>query len=171
MRFKLLTAALLAVALATAGARLASASSGGSSDDHGAQVISLFSTQDELALINVDQSPGSDATLGDELIVRDILFDHPGGTDVGSDASACTIVTVATDVLTFQCVATFVLTDRGQIAAQGIVALPAGEDETGFTFDFAVTSGTDDFQGAGGKVTTEVVNDKGDANVTFHLVE
>ena len=170
MRITLVVVVLMAVTLATPGVTLASTSSGGSSTDHGAQIISLFSTQDALAFINVDQSPGTDATLGDELVVRDTVFDHAGGTEVGSDAAVCTVVKVAKDALTFQCVATYVLTDRGQIATQGIVELPAG-DETGFTFDLAVTGGTGEFEGAGGHVTTEVVNNKGDANLTFHVVK
>jgi hypothetical protein len=167
MRIKLFIAAVMAVILATAGVTLASASSDSAATGD-AQVISLFSTEDQFAVINVDQSAGTAPTLGDELVFRDTL--HAGGRAVGTDAAVCTIVKAPTDVLTTQCVATFVLTDRGQITAQGLVSLPAA-DQTGFKFDLAVTGGTGDFEGASGRVTIEILNSDGDANVTFHLID
>jgi hypothetical protein len=100
----------------------------------------------------------------------DNLFDREGGNKVGSDAVVCTAVDVTTKAETDQCVATFSLADRGQITVQGLATLPAG-DETGAKFDLAVTRGSGEFAGAGGELTVEILNAKGDAKLTFDLVD
>jgi hypothetical protein len=170
MRTKLLLAAVLAVILSTTAVTLASASGDRSSDDNDATVIRLFSTQDKFTFLDLDQSGGTAPTMGDQAVFTDVLFDHSGGSKVGTDAVVCTVMTVTASAETDQCSATFSLTDRGQITVQGLVTLPSG-DETGAKFVLPVTGGSDEFEGVGGQVTIEILNANGDSNLTFHLVD
>jgi hypothetical protein len=169
MRIKLFVAAALAVILSTAAVTLASASGETSSDDD-ATVITLFSTQDEFTFLDLDRSGGTTATMGDQVVFTDVLFDRQGGKEVGTDGVACTVVAVTASAETDQCVATFSLTGRGQITVQGLVTLPAG-DETGAKFDLPVTGGSGEFEGTGGQLTVEILNAQGDSNLRFHLVD
>jgi hypothetical protein len=169
MRTKLLLAAVLAVILSTTAVTLASASGDRSSDDD-ATVITLFSTQDKFTFLDLDQSGGTAPTMGDQAVFTDVLFDRSGGNKVGTDAAVCTVMTVTASAETDQCSATFSLTNRGQITVQGLVTLPSG-DETGSKFVLPVTGGSDEFEGAGGQLTIEILNAKGDANLTFHLLD
>jgi hypothetical protein len=168
MRIKLLIAAAVAVILSATAVTVASAGGDASSDDNNAAVITLFSTQEEFTFIDVDKSGGMTPTIGDEVVFTDLLWDHSGGHQVGTDAVACTAMKVTSSAETDQCVATFSLTDRGQITVQGLVVLPPG-DETGAKFDLAVTGGTGEFADADGQLTVEILNSKGDANLTFDL--
>ncbi|HJW79590.1 MAG TPA: allene oxide cyclase family protein [Beijerinckiaceae bacterium] len=170
MRIKLLLAAMVAVALSTTAVTLASASGGSSSNDNDATVVTLFSTQDKSTFLDLDGSGMTAPTMGDQVVFTDVLFDHSGGREVGSDAVVCTVMKVTASAETDQCSATFSLTERGQIVVQGLVTLPSG-DETGSKFVLPVTGGSDEFEGVGGQLTVEIINSKGDSNLTFHLLD
>jgi hypothetical protein len=170
MRIKLLLAAIAAVILSITAVTLAPASGESSSVNSDATVITLFSTQDQFAFLDLDHSGGTTATLGDEVVFTDKLFNREGGNNVGTDAVVCTAVRVTTSAETDQCVATFSLADRGQITVQGLVTLATG-NETGAKFDLPVTGGSGEFEGARGQVTVEILNADGDATLTFHLVD
>jgi hypothetical protein len=170
MRTKLLLAAVVAVILSTTAVTLASASGDSSSDDNDATVITLFSTQDKFTFLDLDRSGTTAPTMGDQAVFTDVLFEHSGGSEVGSDAVVCTVMKVTASAETDQCSATFSLTDRGQIVVQGLVTVPSG-DETGSKFVLPITGGSDEFEAVGGQVTIEILNAKGDANLTFHLVD
>jgi hypothetical protein len=169
MRIKFTLAAILAVLFAVAGVTLASAHSDGSRDDH-ARVIELFTVTAQSTFIDADRS-GEGPTLGDEFVFSDDLFDHKGGTKVGTDGVVCTIVRLeppnsATEA-TLQCQATISLSG-GQITVQGLFTTPTAENEFPPPFDLAVTGGTGEFEGASGHITVEELNDT-DANITVFL--
>jgi hypothetical protein len=173
MRTKLLlmaVVAVVAVILSATAVTLASASGDRSSDDNNATVITLFSTQDKFTFLDLDQSGTTAPTMGDQAVFTDVLFDHNGGSEVGTDAVVCTVMKVTASAETDQCSATFSLTDRGQITVQGLVTLPSG-DETGSKFVLPVTGGSDEFEAASGQVTIDIINARGDANLAFHLLD
>ena len=91
--------------------------------------------------------------IGDQLITSVVLSDK-SGTEVGTGAGACTIVSVPPlDVLT-QCLITAVLTDKGQIIFGGVAPLP----DIGTVGRFGILGGTDDFRKAQGEVTLVVLS-------------
>jgi hypothetical protein len=170
MRSKLSIAAVVAVLLAIAGVSLASADSGGSSNDDGARVIKLLSVVDQETFINVPP----DATalgLGARGVFSDVLRDRSSGDRVGTTGGVCTITHVEPEAnpteATAQCVATLSLSG-GQIAIQGLVAIPLTQGALPTPVDVAITGGTDDFEGAEGFVTVEELNET-DTNLTVHL--
>ena len=91
--------------------------------------------------------------IGDQIITSVVLRDK-SGTDVGTGAGACTIVsTPPLDILT-QCLITAVLTDRGQIIFGGVAPLP----DIGAVGRFGIFGGTDDFRKAQGEATLVVIS-------------
>jgi hypothetical protein len=169
MRIKITIAAILAVLFAVAGVTLASADSNGSRDDH-AQVINLFAVTAQFAFIDADKS-GDAPTLGDEFVFSDDLFDHQGGTKIGTDGVVCTIVRLEpqdkpTDAV-LQCQATISLAG-GQITVQGLFTTPTAENQFPPPFDLAVTGGTGAYEGASGHITVQELNET-DANLTVFL--
>jgi hypothetical protein len=166
MRIKLVVAALAASILALGGVTLASANSNGSSDDNGAQAIKLFASTVQIDVIDLGATGFS---LGDEQVFSDDLYDKKGGTKLGSDGGACTIVRVTdakTGSGTAQCTVTLSLAD-GQIATQGLVTFVGNEPPP--PFDFAITGGTGAFKDARGTVTVEETSDT-EANLTVNVV-
>jgi hypothetical protein len=163
MRSKLLSAALLAVVLAIAGGTLASAHGG--SDRHRARVVTLFAVTDQEQFVDLGKTGPS---LGDMDVFSDNVFDHEGGTQLGTDGGVCTIVRLdSTTSATAECVVTVSVT-AGQISVQGLVTFdPSADTNAPATFDLPVTGGTGDFENAGGHVTVHEVGDKTD--LTFYL--
>jgi hypothetical protein len=162
MRFKLAVAATAAT-MAFGGVALASANSGGSSDDHGGQTIFAVTVQ------TTDIDLGATGfSLGDQQVFSDDLSARKGASTLGTDGGVCTIVRV-TDAKKFagtaQCVVTLSL-PGGQIALQGLVTFTG--DDLPEPFDIAVTGGTGDYRDASGQATVEELNDT-DANLTLHL--
>jgi hypothetical protein len=170
MRTKFLIATVLAAVFAAAGVTFASADSHSAGDD-GAQSIELFAVTDQFAFIDADGSGETAPTVGDQFVFSDNLFDHKGGTKVGTDGVSCTFVHVAPAATptegTLQCVATVSLAG-GQITIQGIFTTPLAENELPPPFELAVTGGTGEYEGAEGHVTVEELNDT-DANLTVVL--
>lgn len=100
-------------------------------------------------------------SLGDEFIFHDVL--KRGGEKIGHDGGVCTVTTVRGPET--QCVVTFSLSG-GQITIQGL-ASQAGD--LPLEFVFAVTGGTDQYQGASGEAHV-VIRSETVARVTIDLV-
>jgi hypothetical protein len=91
--------------------------------------------------------------IGDQIITSVVLRDK-SGTEVGTGAGACTVVSVPPlDILT-QCLITAVLTDKGQIIFGGVAPLP----DIGAVGRFGIFGGTEDFRTAQGEVTLVVLS-------------
>jgi allene oxide cyclase-like protein len=161
MRLKLGIAAIVAALISVAGVTLASANS----DSSSGTTTKLF----ELTVQTADIDLGDKGfSLGDMEIFSDDLYDKEGGTKVGFDGGACTIVRI-TDAKTFsgtaQCLVTLSLA-KGQITTQGLVTF-AG-DGLPKPFDIAITGGTGAYQDADGQVTVEQLSET-KANLTIQL--
>jgi hypothetical protein len=95
--------------------------------------------------------------LGDQLISSVKLSDQHGS-DVGTGAGACTIVSVpqppeVEDTL-LQCLSTAVFDKKGQITFGGVAPLP----EVGVVAQFGIFGGTGDFRQARGEATLVVIS-------------
>ena len=95
--------------------------------------------------------------LGDQLISSVKLSDQHGS-DVGTGAGACTIVSVpqppeVEDTL-LQCLLTAVFDQKGQITFGGVAPLP----EVGVVAQFGILGGTGDFRQARGEATLVVIS-------------
>jgi hypothetical protein len=101
--------------------------------------------------------------IGDQIITSVVLRDK-SGTEVGTGAGACMVVSVPPlDILT-QCLITAVLTDKGQIIFGGVAPLP----DIGAVGRFGILGGTDDFRKAQGEATLVVLSPELQ-DVTFDL--
>jgi hypothetical protein len=96
-------------------------------------------------------------SLGDQYIFHDVLKRE--GEKVGHDGGVCTITSVKR--MELQCLVTVYLSD-GQITLQGLAT-------DGQEFVFAVTGGTDQYQGASGEAHV-VIRSETVARVTIDLV-
>jgi allene oxide cyclase-like protein len=96
-------------------------------------------------------------SLGDEYVFHDVL--KQGGEKVGHDGGVCTVTTVRGPEL--QCLVSLSLSG-GQITFQGLA-------KEGEVFVFAVTGGTDQYQGASGQARVVVKSDTV-ARITIDLV-
>jgi hypothetical protein len=158
----LAVAALVAVVVALAGA---GATFAGADHGHGHRGLTFFSTENALSLVPVMAGKFS---LGDRVVFSDDLFTAKGGTQVGTDGGACTVVRVTDSGAgsgVLQCLVTFSL-PGGQITTQALNTLTAGGfagAQTG-----AITGGTGKYRGAGGQFTVEFLGG-GETNVTFFL--
>jgi Allene oxide cyclase barrel like domain len=165
MRVKLAVAGIAAAMLAVGGVTLASAHPAGSSHDHGVRVIKVFALTVQSASLDLGD-PGF--SLGDQQVFADDLYDHKGGTKVGTDGVVCTIVRItdaSTGSGTAQCLATASLAD-GQLTTQGFIsftgnALPA-------PFQNAITGGTGAYANARGQITVEELSDT-ESNITAEV--
>jgi hypothetical protein len=165
MRVKLAVAGITAALIAAGGVTLASAHESGSSHDRGTQVFTVFTVTVQSQFLDLGPQGFS---LGDQQVFSDDVYDHKGGTKIGTDGVVCTIVRVtdaSTGSGTAQCVATASLPD-GQITIQGFVsftgeALPA-------PFQNAITGGTGAYANARGQVTVEELSET-EANLTVEL--
>jgi hypothetical protein len=165
MRVKLAVAAICAVGLAVGGVTLASAHPTGSSDDHGTQVFTVFTVTVQSESLDLGPQGFS---LGDQVVFADDVYDHKGGTKIGTDGVVCTVVRVtdaATGSGTAQCVATAQLAD-GQITVQGFNSFTG--DELPAPFQLAITGGTGAYANARGQVTVEELSET-EANITLEL--
>lgn len=106
-------------------------------------------------------NPGFDQ--GDEEVFTDDLF--RGSVKVGYDGGVCTVLIVEPDGSSeSQCAATFSL-PGGQIAAQGLIRLPAtGQAE----FDIAITGGTGKYRKARGHISGTFLNAT-DSQIAIHV--
>ena len=95
-------------------------------------------------------------SLGDEFIFHDVL--RRGGEKIGYDGGVCTVTSVRGPQT--QCLVTFSLAG-GQIVIAGL------NTETR-EFDFAVTGGTGQYQGASGEAHV-LIKSRTVARVTIHL--
>jgi hypothetical protein len=165
MRVKLAVAAICAVGLAVGGVTLASAHPTGSSHDDGTQTFTVFTVTVQSQFLDLGPQGFS---LGDQQVFADDVYDHQGGTKIGSDGVVCTIVRV-TDASsgsgTAQCVATASLPD-GDITVQGFVSFTG--DELPAPFQNAITGGTDAYANARGQITVDELSDT-ESNITVEL--
>jgi allene oxide cyclase-like protein len=170
MRTKIMIAAVLAVLFAVAGVTLAAADSNGSGDDDQPRVIKLFAFNDPDRSVSVDVPPtgGTAPTLGDGFVFSGDVFDHKGGTRLGTTAVQCTIVRLEPPTeAVLQCVATISL-EGGQITIHGVFTSPLAEGALPAPFDLAVTGGTGDYEGAEGHLTVKELSDT-EENLTVTL--
>jgi hypothetical protein len=140
--------AVLALGAMMWGTTLTSASAG-TSEDLQFRAVTTEATNLDLG----DEGP----SLGDEYIFHDVL--KHDGERVGHDGGVCTITSVKGAEL--QCLVTVYLSG-GQITLQGLAT-------DGEVFVFAVTGGTDQYQGAAGQARV-VVRSETVARVTIDLV-
>jgi hypothetical protein len=165
MRVKLAVAGIAAAVLAVGGVTLASAHPAGPSHDHGGNVFTVFALTVQSEFLDLGSQGFS---LGDQQIFADDLYDHQGGTKVGSDGVVCTVVRV-TDATagsgTAQCVATASLAD-GQITTQGFISFTGGVLPA--PFQNAITGGTGAYATARGQITVEELSDT-ESNITVEL--
>jgi hypothetical protein len=101
--------------------------------------------------------------IGDQIITSVVLRDN-SGTDVGTGAGACTIVSLPPLDTLAQCLITAVFTDKGQIMFGGIAPLP----DIGAVGHFGILGGTDDFRKARGEATLVVISSELQ-DATFNL--
>jgi hypothetical protein len=157
--------AIAAVAVAVIGLAGAGATFAGADRGHGHHGLTVYSTENALAVIPVTAGKFS---LGDRVAFSDDLFATKGGQQVGTDGGECTVVRV-TDAAAgsgvLNCLVTFEL-QGGQITTQALNTLTTG----GFagTQTGAITGGTGSFRNAGGQFTVEFLSG-GAANVMFFL--
>ena len=128
--------------LLVAGLSIFSTANAGSSNGETIQLESKLVDSAELDL--GDKGFG----LGDQFVFTDDIYEDDEL--VGTDHGVCTVTRIDDPEVTFQCVATLVLDDRGQITLQGAVTFEES-DETP-TFTVAITGGTDEFSDADGEV-------------------
>jgi hypothetical protein len=159
---RLAVAALVAVVV---GFIFAGATFAGGDHGHGHRGLTFFSTENALSLLPVTAGKFSQ---GDRVVFADDLFTANGGTQVGTDGGACTVVRV-TDAATgsgvLQCLVTFSL-PGGQITTQALNTLTNGGfagAQTG-----AITGGTGRYRDAAGQFTVEFLSG-GETNITFFL--
>lgn len=159
---RLAVAALIVVVV---GLIFAGATFAGGDHGRGHRGLTFFSTENALSLLPVTAGKFSQ---GDRVVFADDLFTAKGGTQVGTDGGACTVVRV-TDAATgsgvLQCLVTFSL-PGGQITTQALNTLTNGGfagAQTG-----AITGGTGKFRDAAGQFTVEFLSG-GEANITFFL--
>lgn len=159
---RLAVAALIAVVV---GLIFAGATFAGGDHGRGHRGLTFFSTENALSLLPVTAGKFSQ---GDRVVFADDLFTAKGGTQVGTDGGACTVVRV-TDAATgsgvLQCLVTFSL-PGGQITTQALNTLTNGGfagAQTG-----AITGGTGKFRDAAGQFTVEFLSG-GEASITFFL--
>jgi hypothetical protein len=165
MRVKLAVAGIAAAILAVGGVTLASARSASPSHDHGTKTFTVFALTVQSAFLDLGD-PGF--SLGDQQVFADDIYDHKGGTKIGTDGVVCTVVRVtdaATGSGTAQCVATASLPD-GQITIQGLLSFTG--DELPAPFQQAITGGTGAYANARGQITVEELSDT-EANITVEL--
>jgi hypothetical protein len=165
MRVKLVVAGLLAAIIAGGAVTLASADQNGGSHDRGTEVFTVFTVTVQNQFLDLGPQGLS---LGDQQVFAEDVYDHKGGTKIGSDGVVCTIVRVtdaATGSGTAQCVATVSLAD-GQITIQGLLSFTG--DELPAPFQQAITGGTGAYADARGQITVEELSET-EANITVEL--
>ena len=124
---------------------------------HGGDRIRVLSTNTEESFVDVGEP---DFSLGDAFIFTSDLTKH--GNPVGHTGVVCTVTSTAREES--QCLGTARLR-RGQITIQGLVA---GEPDV---FEFAITGGTGDYEGAEGTLVVKEIpgTDPTQEVLTFHL--
>lgn len=159
---RLAVAAVIAVVV---GLIFAGATFAGGDHGRGHRGLTFFSTENALSLLPVTAGKFSQ---GDRVVFADDLFTAKGGTQLGTDGGACTVVRV-TDAATgsgvLQCLVTFSL-PGGQITTQALNTLTNGGfagAQTG-----AITGGTGKYRDAAGQFTVEFLSGS-ETNITFFL--
>ena len=154
--------------LVFSGAALAKSRANGahSHHHHHVQVIRLFASTVQFKQLDLGDSGFS---LGDEIVLADDVFSSQGGTHVGSDAGACTVVRVdnaTTATGTLQCPVTLSL-PAGQLFTVGLVQLANGA--LSGTQVVAVSGGTGRYAGAEGEMAIQFLSAT-EANYRITLV-
>jgi hypothetical protein len=157
----------VAASLTFSGVALANIRSTGSQARHHphVRVIRLFAATVQLKQLDLGDSGFS---LGDEIVLADDVFRTKGGTKVGSDAGACTVVRVnnaATTTGTLQCPVTLSL-EGGQLFTVGLVELANGA--LSGTQVVAVSGGTGRYRAAEGEMAIQFLSPT-EANYTITL--